>query len=106
MQAVSSSYNLYDIIEVLLKPMDKIGELIFYGRCIVLALFAIWGWFLFAYDYRAGVYGTSFKYIILLPIHEAGHGLFMLFWNFMNISDCSLFQLFTPLWNRHCLLLN
>lgn len=95
-RTLPSSYNLHDIIEVLLKPMEKIGEPTFYGRCIVFAFLALWGCFLFAYDYRDGEIGTSFMHNILLPIHEAGHVLFMPFGEFMNILGGSLFQLLLP----------
>jgi hypothetical protein len=95
-QTVSSSYRLHDIIDVLLKPMNKIDEPTFYFRCIVFALLALWSWFLFAYDYRIGEMGTSFMHNILLPIHEAGHVLFLPFGEFMYILGGSLFQLLLP----------
>jgi hypothetical protein len=95
-QTVPSTYSLHDITEILLKPMEKIDEPTFYGRCIVFALLVLWSWFLFAYDYRIGEMGSSFMHNILLPIHEAGHVLFMPFGNFMNILGGSLFQLLLP----------
>ena len=96
-QIASSSFNLHDLIAALLRPLDKIDEPTFYGRCLVLALLALWGCFLFAYDYRAGEIGTSFMHNILLPIHEAGHILFTPFGTFMGILGGSLFQLLLPL---------
>jgi hypothetical protein len=96
-QIKSSSFNLHDFIEALLEPMDKIDVPTFYGRCIVFALLALWGIFLFAYDYRVGEIGTSFMHNILLPIHEAGHVLFTPFGSFMGILGGSLFQLLLPL---------
>ena len=96
MQPVSSSFNLRDFTEALLKPMDSMDGLTFYGRCIVFALLALWGVFLFACDYRDGEIGTSFMHSILLPIHEAGHVLFMPFGHFMTILGGSLFQLLLP----------
>jgi hypothetical protein len=95
-QTASSSSRLQDITDVLLKPMGKMDKPTFYGRCIALALLALWSWFLFAYDYRIGEIGGSFMHNILLPIHEAGHVLFMPFGNFMNILGGSLFQLLLP----------
>lgn len=95
-QPVPSSYSVHDIIEALLEPMDSIGAPGFYGRCAVTALLAVWGGFLFSYDYRVGEIGTSFMHNILLPIHEAGHVLFMPFGEFMNILGGSLFQLLLP----------
>jgi hypothetical protein len=95
-QTAASSSRLHDITDVLLKPMDKMDKPTFYGRCIVFALLALWSWFLFGYDYRIGEIGGSFMHNILLPIHEAGHVLFMPFGNFMSILGGSLFQLLLP----------
>ena len=69
----------------------------FYGRCIVLALLAIWSWLLFGYDYRDGEINSSFMHHILLPIHEAGHVLFRPFGEFMMVIGGSLFQIIFPL---------
>ena len=95
-QTTYPSHRLHDIIDVLLEPMEKMDKPTFYGRCIALALLALWSWFLFTYDYRIGEIGTSFMHNILLPIHEAGHVLFIPFGNFMNILGGSLFQLLRP----------
>ena len=95
-QTTYPSHRLHDIIDVLLEPMEKMDKPTFYGRCIALALLALWSWYLFTYDYRIGEIGTSFMHNILLPIHEAGHVLFMPFGNFMNILGGSLFQLLLP----------
>ena len=83
-------------IATLFQPLEKMDAMTFYGRCIVLALLAIWSWFLFGYDYRTGEIGTSFMHNILLPIHEAGHVLFRPFGEFMMILGGSLFQLLFP----------
>jgi hypothetical protein len=96
-QIDSSSFNLRKFIERLLEPLDEIGVPTFYSRCLVLGLLAIWGCFLFAEDYRVGEIGTSFMHNIILPIHEAGHILFMPFGSFMGILGGSLFQLLLPL---------
>jgi hypothetical protein len=95
-QTACSSHRLHDITDVLLKPMEKMDKPAFYGRCIVFVLLALWSCFLFAYDYRNGEIGTSFMHNILLPIHEAGHVLFMPFGDFMGILGGSLFQLLLP----------
>jgi hypothetical protein len=95
-QIESSSFNLHDLIEVLLKPLDNVDVPTFYGRCLVLGLLGLWGCFLFTYDYRIGEIGGSFMHNILLPIHEAGHIVFMPFGNFMGIFGGSLFQLLLP----------
>jgi len=96
-QNESLSFNLRDLIESLLAPLDEIDIPAFYGRCLVLGLLALWGCFLFADDYRVGEIGTSFMHNILLPIHEAGHVLFTPLGTFMAILGGSLFQLMLPL---------
>jgi hypothetical protein len=68
-----------------------------YGRAVLLAFFLVWGTRLALMDYRSGEIGTSFMHAILLPIHEAGHILFLPFGEFMNILGGSLFQLLLPL---------
>jgi hypothetical protein len=68
----------------------------FYGRVVVLALATAWGLSLASLDYRVGEIGGSFMHNILLPIHEAGHVLFMPFGEFMAILGGSLFQVLLP----------
>ena len=85
-----------DYTTSLLEPLERIDVLSFYGRCIALGLLVFWSWSLFAYDYRDGEIGTSFMHNILLPIHEAGHVLFIPFGEFMTILGGSLFQLALP----------
>ena len=67
------------------------------GNAVLLLLFSIWGIRLALMDYRDGEMGASFMHAILLPIHEAGHVLFMPFGEFMTILGGSLFQLLLPL---------
>ena len=85
-----------NLLAELFKPLEKMGEVTFYGRCFSLALLVIWSWFLFGYDYRYGEINMSFMHDILLPIHEAGHVLFRPFGEFMTILGGSLFQLALP----------
>ncbi len=73
--------------------MEKLS---FYGRSLLLVLLAWWSWKLFAYDYRSGEIGGSFMHNILLPIHEAGHVLFMPFGQWLTILGGSLFQMALP----------
>jgi hypothetical protein len=68
-----------------------------YGRALLLALFLFWGIRLAKLDYRDGEMGGSFMHAILLPIHEAGHVLFIPFGEFLTILGGSLFQLVLPL---------
>jgi len=83
-------------IASLLLPLEKMDSATLYGRCVVLLLFAYWSLYLIGYDYRDGEIGGSFMHNILLPIHEAGHVLFMPFGEFMMILGGSLFQLVLP----------
>lgn len=81
----------------MLQPLEKIGSLSFYGRCGMFVLLVLWSWFLIGYDYRYAEINGSFMHNILLPIHEAGHVLFIPFGEFMTILGGSLFQLLVPL---------
>jgi len=80
----------------LLTPKEQMDQLSFYGRCLLLVFLAWWSWRLFAYDYRSGEINGSFMHNILLPIHEAGHVLFMPFGQWLTILGGSLFQLALP----------
>lgn len=79
-----------------LTPREQMEQLSFYGRCLLLVLLTWWSWKLFAYDYRSGEIGGSFMHNILLPIHEAGHVLFMPFGQWLTILGGSLFQMALP----------
>lgn len=68
-----------------------------HASAVLLALIAVWSWRLYAMDYRDGEIMFSFMHNILLPIHEAGHVIFMPFGEFMTILGGSLFQLLLPL---------
>ena len=79
-----------------MQPLERLDATSFYARGVALGLLALWSWSLFACDYRDGEIGASFMHNILLPIHEAGHVLFMPFGEFMTILGGSLFQLALP----------
>ncbi|MGC2165109.1 MAG: hypothetical protein WA632_03735 [Gallionella sp.] len=81
----------------ILQPLETLDAMSFYGRIAALILLAAWSWFLFGYDYRYGEINGSFMHNILLPVHEAGHVLFMPFGEFMMILGGSLFQLALPI---------
>jgi hypothetical protein len=85
------------LIETPLRPHEEMDSLSFYGRIAALALLAVWGWFLFGYDYRTAEINDSFLHNIVLPIHEAGHVLFIPFGEFLTILGGSLLQLALPL---------
>lgn len=78
-------------------PPVPLGPGEWYGRAVLLVLFFIWGIRITLMDYRDGEMGTSFMHSILLPIHEAGHVIFIPFGEFMTILGGSLFQLIFPL---------
>ena len=73
----------------------RVESVNFYGRCIAYAVFFVWGWRLYAIDI-SDPEGT-FMHLIVLPIHEAGHMLFMPFGRFMTIAGGSLLQVLVPL---------
>ncbi|MDD4911341.1 MAG: hypothetical protein PHP57_03540 [Sideroxydans sp.] len=68
----------------------------FWGRGFAWALLSYWSFTLIGADYRDGEIFGSFMHNILLPIHEAGHVLFMPFGEFLTILGGSLFQLALP----------
>ena len=81
----------------LLEVPRKITPIELGGRAIILTLLAIWGTRMAALDFRDGEMFTSFMHAIVLPIHEAGHIVFIPFGEFMTIAGGSLFQLLMPL---------
>lgn len=85
------------LVKSLLHPPEVLDATSFYGRVAGFLLLVIWSWFLFGYDYRYYEINASFMHNILLPIHEAGHVLFIPFGEFMMILGGSLFQLVLPI---------
>ncbi len=81
----------------LLQPLEQMTLSNFFGRCFALFMLFIWSFFLVAYDYRYAEINGSFMHNILLPIHEAGHVLFIPFGEFMTMLGGSVFQLALPL---------
>ena len=66
-------------------------------RAAVLLGLAVWGAYLMTRDVTDGEVFQSFMHNILLPIHEAGHVLFMPFGEFLTIAGGCLFQVLLPL---------
>lgn len=66
-------------------------------RAALLCVLAIWGWRLAARDIADGEVFNNFMHSILLPIHEAGHVLFIPFGEFLTIVGGSAFQVLLPL---------
>ncbi|MFY9329196.1 MAG: hypothetical protein WAO76_14465 [Georgfuchsia sp.] len=68
-----------------------------WSRGAILVFLLVWGFRIANMDYRDGEMGQSFMHSILLPIHEAGHILFIPLGEFMTILGGSLFQILFPL---------
>ena len=77
--------------------VPRVGNLNFYGRCAAFALCFVWGWRIYAMDVGTGEMGASFMHLIVLPIHEAGHVLFIPLGRFMSVLGGSLMQVLLPL---------
>ncbi|MBE0614803.1 MAG: hypothetical protein IH604_14125 [Burkholderiales bacterium] len=75
----------------------RVSRPAFYGRCAIYAFCFIWGWRLYAMDVGSAEIMDSFMHRIVLPIHEAGHILFIPFGSFMTMLGGSLFQVLLPL---------
>lgn len=91
-----SRWRDYVLARVLYVPQNVSSAQVF-GRAAILLFLLVWGVRLGMLDYRDGAMGQSFMHNILLPIHEAGHILFIPFGEFMTILGGSLFQLLFPL---------
>jgi len=85
------------ILDRILYVPKNVTEIEIYGRAAILLFLLIWGIRLGRMDYRDGEISQSFMHNILLPIHEAGHILFIPFGEFMTILGGSLFQVLFPL---------
>jgi hypothetical protein len=68
----------------------------FWGRCVLLALFGLWGASFIVNGLNWQSIGNSFMHNINLPFHEFGHVLFLPFGRFMTILGGSLFQIMMP----------
>lgn len=75
----------------------RLNSIVFYGRCTAYLFFFVWGWRLYAMDVGAADIMGSFMHLIVLPIHEAGHVLFIPFGRFMSVLGGSLLQILLPL---------
>jgi len=85
------------LMATLIYVPETIPALSWWSRLALLLLVAVWSWRLAAMDFRDGEMGSSFMHNILLPIHEAGHVLFIPLGEFMTIAGGSLFQWLLPL---------
>lgn len=75
----------------------RVNSMSSYGRCAACLFFFVWGWRLYTLDVGDADILGSFMHLILLPIHEAGHLLFIPFGRFMTVLGGSLLQVLLPL---------
>ncbi len=85
------------ILERVLHVPPNVSGAQIWGRAAILLFLLIWGVRMANMDYRNGEMSQSFMHNILLPIHEAGHILFIPCGEFMTILGGSLFQILFPL---------
>lgn len=83
-------------VQRLFHPLPDMSPMSFYGRAIAWILLSYWSFDLIGADHRNGDIFGSFMHNILLPIHEAGHVLFMPFGELLSVIGGSLFQLALP----------
>jgi hypothetical protein len=81
----------------LLSVPARVDGVSFYGRCAAYLFCFVWGWRLYAMDIGDAEINASFMHLIVLPIHEAGHVLFIPFGRFMTLLGGSLMQVLLPL---------
>lgn len=75
---------------------ERVDRTVFWSRCIILVLFALWGVRLIALDYRTGEMMGSFLHGPLLVFHEAGHVIFSVLGEFIMVLGGSMGQLLMP----------
>lgn len=86
-----------EIIRFFLFIPEHTDITVFWGRVILLVLFAIWGGYFVINGVNWQTIGASFLHNVNLPFHEFGHVLFSPFGRFMAILGGSLFQILMPL---------
>jgi hypothetical protein len=81
---------------------DKVDGPSFWGRCVLLGIFILWGASFVIHGVDWKYIGGSFMHNINLAFHEFGHVLFAPFGRFMMILGGSLFQIMMPLIALFC----
>ena len=76
---------------------ESVNPFYFAGRLLVWIGLVWWGWRFIITPLDTNYMGESFLHLINLPLHEAGHVLFMPFGRFMTILGGSLGQILMPL---------
>jgi hypothetical protein len=81
----------------LLQVPAQVNSIAFYGRSGAYLFLFVWGWRLYAMDVGDADINASFMHLVVLPIHEAGHLLFIPLGRFMTVLGGSLMQVLLPL---------
>jgi hypothetical protein len=76
---------------------ENIDPIVFWGRAITLAAFALWSFYFISAGVDWEKIGSSFLHNANLAFHEFGHIFFSPFGHFMMILGGSLFQVLMPL---------
>lgn len=104
--AVSRKEEHYSFFQKLWSTLTYVSEKVdaptFWGRCLLFAVFVIWGLSFIWHGVDWQYIGGSFMHNINLAFHEFGHVLFMPFGRFMTILGGSLFQIMMPLIALFC----
>lgn len=76
-------------------PSDR-HESVFWGHCLIYAIFFLWGWRFILSGIDGAAMGSSFLHLINLPFHEYGHLMFRPFGEWWMYLGGSLFQILAP----------
>ncbi|MDR1367805.1 MAG: hypothetical protein LBJ76_03690 [Candidatus Accumulibacter sp.] len=85
--------SLEEIVRAQERPENPF---VFYAQVATLVFISLWGLLLIAKNYHTDEISATFMHSILLPIHEAGHILFLPFGEFMRFFGGSFFQVALP----------
>ena len=92
---------------ILFRVPDRVSRVNWFARAGTLVLVALWTFRIWRDgDIRAGLAGSNFLHMALLPFHEAGHVIFRLLGNFMMTLGGTLGQLLMPLAAGYALLVS
>lgn len=76
-------------------PSDR-HESAFWGHCVILVVFVLWGFSIMLDGIDGAALGTSFLHLVNLPFHEYGHVMFSPFGEWWMLLGGSLFQILLP----------
>lgn len=96
------------VAATLLHVPDEVSKTNWFARAGTLAVVVLWtAWIWRDSNVRAGLTGSSFLHMVLLPFHEAGHyALFRWFGNFIMTLGGTLGQHLMPFAAGYALLVN